>query len=86
MLYLRLIDELIRFASRRQEIFDKKVPRLTIRQDAQRIGDQYIVPEGSPDWNSWWDLLRSEWFTTETEGIKSFDEQFEPVPDLSEEA
>ena len=86
LLYLRLIDELIRFASRRQEIFDKKVPRLTIRQDAQRIGDQYIVPEGSPDWNSWWELLRSEWFNTETEGTKSFDEQFEPIPDLSEEA
>jgi hypothetical protein len=86
MLYLRLIDELIRFASRRQEIFDKKVPRLTIRQDAQRIGDQYIIPEGSPDWNSWWELLRSEWFNTETEGAKYFDEQFEPVPDLSEDA
>ena len=84
MLYLRLIDELIRFASRKQEIFDKKVPRLTIRQDAQRIGDQYIVPEGSSDWNSWWELLRSEWFNTETEGTKSFDEQFESEPNLSE--
>jgi hypothetical protein len=82
LLYLRLIDELIRFASRRQEIFDKKVPRLTIRQDAQRIGDQYIIPEGSSDWNAWWDLLRSEWFRGEGDSGKSFDEQFEPIPEL----
>ena len=84
MLYLRLIDELIRFASRKQEIFDKKVPRLTIRQDAQRIGDQYIIPEGSSDWNSWWELLRSEWFTSDGESAKSFDEQFEPIPQLDD--
>jgi hypothetical protein len=83
MLYLRLIDELIRFASRREEIFSKKVPRLTIRQQAQRIGDQYIIPEGSSDWNSWWELLRSEWFTSDGESAKSFDDQFEPTPDLS---
>jgi hypothetical protein len=86
MLYLRLIDELIRFASRRQEVFDRKVPRLTIRQDAQRIGDQYIIPEGSSDWNSWWELLRSEWFNTEGDTAKPFDELYEPIPDLSEDA
>ena len=86
MLYLRLIDELIRFASRRQEIFDRKVPRLTIRQDAQRIGDQYIVPEGSSDWNSWWELLRSEWFNAEGDTAKPFDEIYEPIPELSKDA
>jgi len=82
MLYLRLVDELIRYASRREEIFSRRVPRLTIRQDAQRIGDQYIVPEGSPDWNSWWELLRSEWLTTDTDTMKVFDEQFSPIPDV----
>jgi hypothetical protein len=82
LLYLRLIDELIRYASRRQEIFDKKVPRLTIRQDAQRIGDQYIIHEGSPDWNSWWELLRSEWLTPEKEETKVFEQQFDSVPDI----
>jgi hypothetical protein len=81
LLYLRLIDELIRFASRRQEIFDKGVPRLTIRQTAQRIGDQYIVPEESPDWNAWWEVLRSEWFTSNEEVNKTFDEQFESLPE-----
>jgi hypothetical protein len=82
MLYLRLVDELIRYASRREEIFSRKVPRLTIRQEAQRIGDQYIIPEGSADWNSWWELLRSEWIATEGEGPKTFEDQFEPVPSI----
>jgi hypothetical protein len=82
MLYLRLVDELIRYASRREEIFARRVPRLTIRQEAQRIGDQYIIPEGSADWKSWWELLRSEWIATETEGPKTFEDQFEPVPNI----
>jgi hypothetical protein len=87
LLYLRLVDELIRYASKREEIFSKKVPRLTIRQDAQRgpdrkTGDQYIILEGSPDWNSWWELLRSEWLTPEKDESKSFDQQFESSPDI----
>ena len=82
MLYLRLVDELIRYSSRREEIFTRKVPRLTIRQEAQRIGDQYIIPEGSADWNSWWELLRSEWIATEADGPKIFEDQFEPVPSI----
>jgi len=56
---------------------------LTIRQDAQRQGDQYIIPEGSPDWNSWWEMLRSEWFAGESDLKRPFDEQFEPIPDMS---
>jgi hypothetical protein len=80
MLYLRLVDELIRYASKREELFQKQVPRLTIRQEAQRQGDQYIVPEGSPDWNTWWELLRTEWMASDTDSAKSFDEQYEPIP------
>jgi len=80
LLYLRLVDELIRYASRREEIFSRQVPRLTIRKEAQRQGDQYIIPEGSPDWNSWWELLRTEWMTPEKEEARFFDEQYEPIP------
>ena len=80
LLYLRLVDELIRYASRRDEIFRKEVPRLTIRKEAMRQGDQFIIPEGSPDWNSWWELLRTEWMTPEKEEPKFFDEQYEPTP------
>ena len=80
MLYLRLVDELIRYASKREEIFTRQVPRLTIRKEAQRQGDQYIIPEGSPDWNTWWERLRTEWMTPEKEEAKFFDEQYDPIP------
>jgi hypothetical protein len=82
MLYLRLVDELIRYASRREEIFMRKVPRLTIRQEAQLIGDQFIIPEGSADWNTWWEKLRAEWIATEAESPKTFEDQFEPIPNI----
>lgn len=80
MLYLRLVDELIRYAAKREEIFSRQVSRLTIRREAQRFEDQYIVAEGSSDWTSWWEMLRSEWFTTGKEQNKFFDEQYSPIP------
>ena len=82
LLYLRLVDELIRYATRRNEIFQKEIPRLTIRREKQQIGDQLIIPEGTPDWNMWWEYLRTEWMTPEKEMPKFFDEQFEPVPQM----
>jgi hypothetical protein len=82
LLYLRLIDELIRYAAKRREIFDRQVPRLTIRRTAQLYGDQYIIPEGSSDWNTWWEKLRMEWMEPDKKGMASrhFDEQYEPIP------
>jgi hypothetical protein len=80
MLYLRLVDELIRYASKREEIFTQSVPRLTIRQEAERKGDQYVIVEGTPDWNSWWEMLRSDWMTPEMESKKHFDEKYMPIP------
>jgi hypothetical protein len=80
MLYLRLVDELIRYAAKREEIFSRQVSRLTIRREAQRFEDQYIVPEGSSDWTTWWEMLRSEWFTAGKEQNKFFDEQYSPIP------
>jgi hypothetical protein len=77
---LRLVDELIRFAARREELFNRKVPRLTIRQEAQRKGDQFIVAEGSADWNTWWERLRTELLSSDKETTKFFDEQYEPIP------
>ena len=80
MLYLRLIDELIRYAAKREEIFTKQVPRLTIRREKQHQGDQLIITEGTTDWNTWWEMLRSEWFAPEKETSKFFDEQYQPIP------
>ena len=80
MLYLRLIDELIRYAAKREEIFTKQVPRLTIRREKQHQGDQLIITEGTTDWNTWWEMLRSEWLSPEKETLKFFDEQYQPTP------
>ena len=80
MLYLRLIDELIRYAAKREEIFTKQVPRLTIRREKQHQGDQLIIAEGTTDWNTWWEMLRSEWLAPEKESLKFFDEQYQPSP------
>ena len=80
MLYLRLIDELIRYAAKREEIFTKQVPRLTIRREKQHQGDQLIIAEGTTDWNTWWEMLRIEWFAPEKETSKFFDEQYQPMP------
>jgi hypothetical protein len=51
-----------------------------------RDNDQYIIPEGSSDWNSWWELLRSEWFNAEGDVARPFDEIYDPIPELSEDA
>jgi len=82
MLYLRLVDELIRYASKREEIFRREVPRLTVRREKQQIGDQLIIPENTSDWNTWWEFLRSEWMTPEKEVPKFFDEQYSPIPQI----
>jgi len=84
MLYLRLVDELIRYAAKRNEIFTRDIPRLTIRREKQQIGDQLIIPENTPDYNTWWEFLRTEWMTPEKEMPKFFDEQFEPAPRMPE--
>lgn len=80
MLYLRLVDELIRYTAKRDEIFTKQVPRLTIRREKQHQGDQLIIAEGTTDWNTWWEMLRSEWLAPEKESLKFFDEQYQPTP------
>jgi hypothetical protein len=76
MLYLRLMDELIRYAAKREEIFTRQVPRLTIRREKQHQGDQLIIAEGTTDWNTWWEMLRVEWIAPEKETSKFFDEQY----------
>lgn len=80
MLYLRLMDELIRYAAKREEIFTRQVPRLTIRREKQHQGDQLIIAEGTTDWNTWWEMLRTEWIAPEKETSKFFDEQYQPIP------
>jgi len=61
ILLLRLIEELLRYGVRRKQLFDQKVSQLAVLDDPVRIDDQYIIPEKS---SAWANLLRLEWFET----------------------
>jgi hypothetical protein len=58
ILLLRLIEELLRFGNRRREIFEQRISKLAVLDDAILQGDQYIVPEKSVAWT---ELLNQEW-------------------------
>jgi hypothetical protein len=61
ILLLRLIEELLRYGVRRKQLFDQKVSQLAVLDDPVRVDDQYIIPEKS---SAWANLLRLEWFET----------------------
>jgi hypothetical protein len=63
ILLLRLIEELLRYGVRRKQLFDQKVSQLAVLDDPVRVDDQYIIPEKS---SAWANLLRLEWFETNT--------------------
>lgn len=71
LLMRRLVEELLRFPERKQQLLTGSVPTLVSLKDAIRIGDQYILPEGSIAWN---DLLRLDWLEQAKETKKFFEE------------
>jgi hypothetical protein len=55
----RVIDELIRFPNRREQLMNKnKISKLSTVIDPIHDGDQYIIPESSTEWTN---LLRFDW-------------------------
>ena len=58
LLINKLIEELIRFPVKRDELMGQKVSQYVKLTEAFRIGNQYIVPEDLPAWS---ELLRMEW-------------------------
>jgi len=64
VLLLRLIEELLRFGQKRQQIFDQQVSQLASLDNPIRVGDQYIIPEKSMVWT---EMLRLEWAKDVTE-------------------
>ena len=82
ILLRRLIEELLRFSNRRQEIFEKRVSQLAVLDQAVRQGEQYILPEKSAAWT---ELLRLEWATRVPEEPKYL-EEMRRKPAESEEA
>jgi hypothetical protein len=71
LLMLRLIEELLRFPERKQQLLSGNVPTLVSLKDAVRIGDQYILPESSIAWQ---DLLRLDWIESGKETKKFYEE------------
>ena len=64
VLLLRLIEELLRFGQKRQQLFDQRVSQLANLDNPIRVGDQYIIPEKSVVWT---EMLRLEWAKDTTE-------------------
>lgn len=77
LLKMRLIEELLRFPERRQQLLKQKVSSLVSIQDAMQIHDQYILPETSL---AWFDLLRLEWMRPTEEKKLFFEEMSGDAP------
>lgn len=71
----QLIDELILFRQKRQELLDKKVKSTVDLKTAIRVNDQWILPESSI---SWIELLKRDWTITAKEEPKFFEEVIAP--------
>jgi hypothetical protein len=61
LLITKLIEELIRFPLKRDELLQQRVSQYVKLNEAFRSGNQYIVPEDLPAWS---ELLRMEWTKT----------------------
>lgn len=71
LLMLRLLEELLRFPERRQQLMTGTVTTLATLKEAMKIGQQYILPESSLAWQ---DLLRIDWVDTSKEKKKFYEE------------
>jgi hypothetical protein len=71
LLFMRLLEELLRFPERRRQLLQKDVSTLIQTKDAIKVGDQWILPEGSV---AWFDLLRLDWISTGKEKKKFYEE------------
>jgi hypothetical protein len=71
LLMLRLLEELLRFPERKQQLLTGNVTTLVSLRDAVKIGDQFILPEGSVAWH---DLLRLDWMESGKESKKFYEE------------
>jgi hypothetical protein len=58
LLINKLIEELIRFPLKRDELLKQRVSQYVKLSEAFRSGNQYIVPEDLPAWS---ELLRMDW-------------------------
>lgn len=71
VLLLRLIEELVRYANRRRQLFERRVSQIAILEKPIQQDDQLILPETSLAWS---ELLRLEWAKDQTEVPKFLEE------------
>ena len=71
LLFMRLLEELLRFPERRRQLLKGDVSTLVSIKEAIKIDDQWILPEGSV---AWFDLLRLDWMPSGKEKKKFFEE------------
>ncbi len=72
---MRLIDELIQFRQRRNEILEDRVKTTVQLKTAVRIDNEWILPESSV---SWIELLKLEWAKKTYEVPKYYEEIIQP--------
>lgn len=83
LLINRLIEELIRFPIKRDQLLNQRVSQYVKLNEAFRSGNQYIVPEDLPAWS---ELLRMEWAKkSESKYIEEYT-AIEPQPFVAEDA
>jgi hypothetical protein len=58
LMYVKLIEEILRYAEKRNQLFDKQVSYMIDLDNPIRRGNEYIVPEKSA---AWYELMRFEW-------------------------
>jgi hypothetical protein len=76
LLVKKLIEELIRFPEKRDELLKQQVGKYQILRDGFRSGNEYIVPENLPAWS---ELLRMEWKKVSRE-VPKYAEEFMFAP------
>jgi hypothetical protein len=58
LMYVKLIEEILRYAEKRNQLFEKQVSYMIDLDNPIRRGNEYIVPEKSA---AWYELMRFEW-------------------------
>jgi hypothetical protein len=76
LLLHRLIEELLRFTTLRNQLLENEVTRIITLHSAVRMKDQYIIPENIPAWT---ELLRMEWLHPSTEQPRFWEELSAPT-------
>lgn len=58
LMYVKLIEEILRYAEKRNQLFEKQVSYMVDLDNPIRRGNEYIIPEKSA---AWYELMRMDW-------------------------